>query len=168
MPRLGPGSNGSLEPHPRLEPHAAPPKPLLPLLPARSSRAPESSPQPPFLQETVGREGEVLALPAPTPVCANSHAELPATASLPGAKRLEKSSGGGPRKDCSEAPFPEEEIAEPRAFCPVLHPSPPPTASAFAPSSQRHLRTLNQFCFSPCLFPVPQTKDYRCSGEPEV
>lgn len=76
--------------------------------------------------------------------------------------------GGGPRKDCSEAPFPEEEIAEPRAFCPVLHPSPPPTASAFAPSSQRHLRTLNQFCFSPCLFPVPQTKDYRCSGEPEV
>lgn len=80
-------------------------KPLLPLLPARSSQTPESSPQPPFLQETVGIEGEVLIPPAPTPVCANSHLELPATASLPGAKRLEKSIGE-PQKGLLRSTFP--------------------------------------------------------------
>lgn len=168
MPRLGPGSNGSLEPHPRLEPHAAPPKPLLPLLPARFSRlrkAPRSHHSCRRRWEERERCSSYQLPPRSVPILMQSSQQQPVCLEP---RDWRNRVGGGPRKDCSEAPFPEEEIAEPRAFCPVLHPSPPPTASAFAPSSQRHLRTLNQFCFSPCLFPVPQTKDYRCSGEPEV
>lgn len=97
-----PSSSNSLKPHPRLDPEASSPpyqakptsgKPLRPPL------------RPWFLQEMVRTKGGVLIPRAPTLVCANFHPGLPATAYLPRAKRLEKSSQG-PQRGLLKSLFP--------------------------------------------------------------